>query len=197
MEVTGATEQLLLPLQRRKLLLDILPPIQHAHDFRRVIDDAIEDDVRSGGERTQLWAHLVSRASRKRMVFDQRNRFGDFAEHLFRGVPAGDPDVVVPNPLAIVERLGRPARLSARFGRLPGLLPEKIVDAGLSSLPRIERADALVDFRAQCAQLFDVREQCPPDLFLILGGQTLHFGNGLFECLDHGSSIPNRSTRNS
>ena len=40
-------------------------------------------------------------------------------------------------------------------------------------------------------------EQCPPDLFLILGGQTLHFGNGLFKCFDHEISIPNRSTQNS
>ena len=71
----------LLPVPRRKFLLDILPPIQHTHDFRRVIDDTIEDDVRSGGKRTQAWAHLVSRASRKRMVFNQRNHFSDFAEY--------------------------------------------------------------------------------------------------------------------
>jgi hypothetical protein len=41
-----------------------------------------------------------------------------------------------------------------------------------------------------------MREQRPPDLFLILGGQALHFGNGLFKCLDHDASIPNRSTQN-
>jgi hypothetical protein len=131
------------------------------------------------------------------MAFDQRNHFGDFAEDLFRGMPAGDPDVVIPNPLAIVERLGRPERRAASFGQLPVLLPDEIVDAGLSSPSRIERADALVDFGAQRAQLFDMGEQCPPDLFLILGGQALHFGNGLFKCLDHVSSIPNRSTQNS
>jgi hypothetical protein len=28
------------------------------------------------------FAHLVARPSRKRMVFDQRDRFGDFAEYL-------------------------------------------------------------------------------------------------------------------
>ncbi len=119
----------------------------------------------------------------------------DFAEHLFCGMPAGNPDVVIPNPLAIVERLGRPESRAPRFGHLPAFLPDEIVDAGLSPLSRIERADALVYFRAQCAQPLDMREQCPPDLFLILGGQALHFGNGLFEGFDHDTSIPNRSTQ--
>src|SRR6185437_5843613 len=109
---------------------------------------------------------------------------------------AGGPDVVIPNPLAIVERLGRPESRTPDFGHLPVLLPNEIVDTGLSSLPRIERVDAFVDFRAQCAQLFDMRQQCPPDLFLILGGQPLHFGNGLFKCFDHDASISNHSTQN-
>jgi hypothetical protein len=38
-----------------------------------------------------------------------------------------------------------------------------------------------------------VREQRPPDLLLILGRQALHFGNGLFECFDHGASIVRRA----
>lgn len=46
---TPGYELLLLPVPRRKFLLDILPPVQHAHDFRRVVDDTIEDDVRGGG----------------------------------------------------------------------------------------------------------------------------------------------------
>src|SRR5581483_11670331 len=155
-------------LPSRKFGIDILPPVQHAHDCRRVIDDTIEDDMRRCGKRTQPWAHLVPRSSRKRMVFDQRDHFGDFAEDVFRGMPAGNPDVVIPNPLAIVERLRRPERRAPGYGHLPVLLPDKIVNAGLSSLSRIERADTLVDFRAQRAQLFDMREQCPPDLLLIL-----------------------------
>jgi len=84
--------ELLLPLPCRKFLLEILPPIQHAHDFRPVIDDTIEDDVRRGGKRTQAWPHLVSPASRKRMVFDQRDRFADFAQYFFSSMPAGDPE---------------------------------------------------------------------------------------------------------
>ena len=92
------------------------------------------------------------------------------------------------------QRINR-SRISLRY-ELPSPHPEKIVDAGLPSLSRIERADALVDFGAQCAQLLDVGEQRPPDLFLILGGQALHFGNGLFECLDHGASIANRAAQN-
>jgi hypothetical protein len=179
----------------REFLLNILPSIQHAHDFRPVIDGAIEDDVRRGGNRAQPRAHLVARASGEWIVFDQRDCFSDVAEDFFRGVPAGDPDVVVLNPFAIVERLGRPESSAPGFGHLPVLLPEKIVDAGLSALSRIERADAFVDFRAQGAQLFDMREQRPPDLLLILGGQALDFGNGLFKCLDHDGSVPNGSRR--
>jgi hypothetical protein len=115
------------------------------------------------------------------MVFDQRDRFCDATKDLFGGMPAGDLDVVIPNTFAIIERLGRPDSAAPGFGHLPVLLPQKIVDTGFSSLPRIEGANALVDFRAQGAQLFDMREQCPPDLFLILGGQALDCGNGLFE----------------
>src|SRR3954451_12468316 len=37
----GLRTGLLLPVPRRKFLLDILPPIQHANDFRCVIDDTI------------------------------------------------------------------------------------------------------------------------------------------------------------
>jgi hypothetical protein len=61
--------------------------------------------------------------------------------------------------------------------------------------PASSDADALVNFRAQGAQLVDMREQGPPDRFLILGGPALHFGNGLFVCFDHGGSISNCSTQ--
>jgi len=89
----------------------------------------------------------------------------------------------------------KPGQLHApAFGHLPVLLADEIVDAGLPSLSGIERADALVDFRAQRTQLLDVREQCPSDLFLVLGRQALNFGNGLFKCFDHEANIPNRST---
>src|SRR4029078_6006853 len=100
-------------------------------------------------------------------------------------MPAGDPGVIVPDTLAIVERLRRPKRHAPGCGHLPVLLPDEILDAGLSALSRIERADALVDFRAPRAQLLDIREQCPADLFLILGGQALDCGYGLFKRFDH------------
>jgi hypothetical protein len=51
------------------------------------------------------------------------------------------------------------------------VLPNEAVDSGLFSPSRVERADAFVDFRAQRAQLFDMSEQCPSDLFLVLGGR--------------------------
>src|SRR5215213_312579 len=41
----------LLPIPRREFLLDVLSPIQHAHDLEGVIDDSIEDHMRSGGKR--------------------------------------------------------------------------------------------------------------------------------------------------
>src|SRR5215218_568640 len=131
----------LLPIPRREFLLDVLSPIQHAHDLGGVIDDSIEDHMRSGGKRTEARAHLVSGAPCEGMVFDQRNHFGDFAKHLFGGMPASDPGVVIPNPLAIVERLGRPERRAPGFGHLPALMPDEIGNARHSSLSRIERAD--------------------------------------------------------
>ena len=55
------------------------------------------------------------------MLFDQRNDVGDAAQDLFRGVPAGDPDVVIPDPVAIGEGLGRPqsGAPGGRGGRAP------------------------------------------------------------------------------
>ena len=120
---------------------------------------------------------------------------GDFAEHLFCGMAAGDPDVVILNPFAVSESLRRPERHAPGLGHLPILLSDEIADAGLSTLSCIERTDALVDFRAQCSQLLDVREQGPSDLFLILGGQPLYLGNGLFECFDHEHIVPDRTTQ--
>ncbi len=72
------------------------------------------------------------------MVLDQRNQVANFANDLFRSVRARDPDIIVANPLSIVERLGRPERRAPGPGHLPVLLPEKIVDAGLYSLPSTE-----------------------------------------------------------
>jgi len=57
-------------------------------------------------------------------------------------------------------------------------LSEKGLDIELLPLPRIEGADTLVDFASQGAQLFDMREQSPPDLFLIGIGQVRDFLNG-------------------
>jgi len=37
-------------------------------------------------------------------------------------------------------------------------------------------------------QLLDMRRAASPDLFLILRGQALHFGNGLLKRLDHDTS---------
>src|SRR5437870_3556361 len=81
------------------------------------------------------------------------------------------------NPKSSHDRRAPPATKEPHLSSamLPVFLADEIVDAGLSSLPRIERANTLVYFRAQCAQLFDMQEQCPPDLFLILGGKAFYF----------------------
>jgi hypothetical protein len=50
------------------------------------------------------------------------------AKYLFCGMPAGDPDVVIPNLLAIVERIGRPESRAPGVVPLLGLLPDEIVD---------------------------------------------------------------------
>jgi hypothetical protein len=131
------------------------------------------------------------------MVFDQRDDIADAAQDLFRSVPAGDADVVIPDTVAIGERLGRPQSGAPGGRHLAVLLPEEVVDAGLASLARIERVEALVDLSTQGAQFFDVGEQRPPDLFLILGRQALHFGNGLLKRFDHASTISGHRTQDS
>lgn len=52
-----------------KYLVDVLPSIEHPHDFRNVSFDAIENDMRRGGNRTKLRPNLVACTSREGMVF--------------------------------------------------------------------------------------------------------------------------------
>ena len=104
------------------------------------------------------------------MVFDQRNHFGDFAEYFFSGIPAGDPDVVIPNPLAIGERLGdqRAARLASAIYRFFCRMKSSILD----SLPCPASSERMpLSFPPAMRAAFRHGEQCPPDLFLILGGR--------------------------
>jgi hypothetical protein len=42
------------------------------------------------------------------MSFDGRNRFTDFADNFFRGVPAGNALVVISNLIDVGERFRRP-----------------------------------------------------------------------------------------
>jgi hypothetical protein len=55
-------------------------------------------------------------------------------------------------------------------------LPEKLFDVERLALARVERSDALVDLRAELAELLDVRQKPPPDLLLICIRQVRHFG---------------------
>src|SRR6266571_2515588 len=125
----------------RKNFIEITPSIQHTDDFRNVIDDAIEDDVWAGDDRSE-------RASGDQMT-----------------------------------------------GRLPSAmpfvhLPEKFVQVERLALARVERSDALVDLRPQLAQLLDMRQESPADLFLICFRQVRHFGDRSFKALDHAFNVP-------
>jgi hypothetical protein len=140
--------------------------------------------------------NLVSPASGKGPFFDQRNHVGEFEEYLYRNVRACDSGIMIPDSLAIVDCFGRPHSSAAGAGHLSILVPEKISDAGLFALSGIERGNALVDFGAQGTQLLDMREQRTADLFLILGGQALQLGNGLFKRFDHDGTIPDRTGQN-
>jgi hypothetical protein len=137
------------------------------------------------------------RPSRKRVLFDQRNHFGDFTEDIFCRVPAGDADVIIPDTFAIIDRLRRPKCRAPRSGHLPVLLADEILDAGLFSLSGVERANAFVDLCAQRAQLLDMREHRPPDLLLILSGEAFDFGYCFFQRFDHDASMPKPSMEGS
>jgi hypothetical protein len=69
----------LLPLS--KYLLDILPPIQHAHNLKDIVHDSVEDDVRARGKRPKSRAQFMSRPPCKRMIFDCSHHLTDFVKN--------------------------------------------------------------------------------------------------------------------
>ena len=85
-------------------------------------------------------------------------------------------------------------------GRLPSAvpfvhLPEKFVRIERLALARVERSDALVDLRPQPAQLLDMRQESPADLFLIYFRQVRHLGDRSFKALDDALNVPRCSCR--
>lgn len=76
---------------------------------------------------------------------------------------------------------------------MPGVLfLDEFFDVERRALAGVERANALVEFCPQPAQLFDVRQELPADLFLIGFGQPSYLGNRLFKRLCHDGIIPDR-----
>jgi hypothetical protein len=71
----------------------------------------------------------------------------------------------------------------------PGLLPDKFFDVECCALPRVERAGAFVQLRAQRPKLLDMRQKPPTYLLLIRVWKRSDFRNCLFECLHHAASI--------
>ncbi len=75
-------------------------------------------------------------------------------------------------PMSLIDQMTGRLRSAMPFVQLP----EKIFDVERLALARVERSDALVDLRAELAELLDVRQQLPADLLLICFRQVRHFG---------------------
>src|SRR5262245_50326036 len=71
---------------------------------------------------------------------------------------------------------------------------DRRLDIEWRALALIERSDALIQFGAQSAQLFDVRQELSTDLLLIGFRKTAHFRDGAFEDLGHDHTIANRGS---
>src|SRR6266571_3705229 len=81
----------------RKNFIEITPSIQHTDDFRNVIDDAIEDDVWAGDDRSEAWSHLVASSAGKRMILEKTTTFAYFTHDPICRVWAGHGCVIVPD----------------------------------------------------------------------------------------------------
>ena len=69
-------------------------------------------------------------------------------------------------------------------------VPEKVFHVERLALARVQRSDTLVDFRSQPAELLDMRQELPTDLFLVCFRQVRHFGDGSFKALDQAFNVP-------
>jgi hypothetical protein len=70
------------------------------------------------------------------------------------------------------------------------LLLQELFDVQRPALASVERADALVDLGPELAELLDVRQQSPADLFLVGIRQIRQFSDCQFKALYHGYTIP-------
>jgi hypothetical protein len=59
--------------------INVLPTVEHAHDLRLAIPDAIENDVRAGCKRPKTGTHVVTRPTSQRVILDDRDYVSDFA----------------------------------------------------------------------------------------------------------------------
>jgi len=90
-----------------------------------------------------------------------------------------------------------------RTGRLRPAIPiarlcEERIHVQRLAVSGIERGEPLVEFGAKPMELFDMRQQSLPDLFLIGIGQGRYLGDRAFQRFGHGVSIAypdNRRTR--
>jgi hypothetical protein len=74
------------PSTFRKNLFDILPPVEHTHDFRPIVFQTIEHNLGAGGERAKTRPDFIARPACKRKIVNGRNNPGHFAQDVVSGV---------------------------------------------------------------------------------------------------------------
>ena len=78
-------------------------------------------------------------------------------------------------------------RLSSGMASVP--LGEECLDVERRAFSRVERGNSLIEFRAEAAKFFDMRQQLPADLLLIGFRKLADLGEGAFEHFRHGAII--------
>jgi hypothetical protein len=103
---------------------------------------------------------------------------------------AGDPRAVKVGVQIAFEIV-----VTRHFVALAAPLAQPLLDVEGPALAPVERANSLVDVRAEFAELLDVRKQSAADLLLIGIGQIRQVGDCQFKTLDHGSSATSHLPR--
>ena len=89
-------------------ILHVAPLVQDAHDFDRILRDAVENDVARHKNGTQPRAHVISRFTILRPGTGRETRAVDFLQELICNSRAGIEPNIIPNIEEVLPRLRRP-----------------------------------------------------------------------------------------
>jgi hypothetical protein len=89
-----------------KNLFYILTPIEHTNDFRPIIIQTIEHNLKAGGERAQTRSNFIARLSCKRKIVDCRNNLANVTQESVGGYAPRRTRVINPKAVNVIECSG-------------------------------------------------------------------------------------------